>query len=164
MRFTTKKMGASTTLVLLFLGTTLLSLCSYAAEDSSEEAEQLLQTIEGKVTIEGSKSDDWLKTTFVSVDGGRHHGFLKANGVAPGSYLVEVVAENHVFEPARVDISSKSGRVRARKMNLLNVKTVEQVPYPLKFKTGRQADFFEKREPWSIINTLKNPMVCVCTF
>ena len=160
--------GASTTLLLLFLGTTLLSLCSYAAEDSSEEAEQLLQTIEGKVTIEGSKSDDWLKTTFVSVDGGRHHGFLKANGefeihgVAPGSYLVEVVAENHVFEPARVDISSKSGRVRARKMNLLNVKTVEQVPYPLKFKTGRQADFFEKREPWSIINTLKNPMVCVC--
>jgi hypothetical protein len=160
--------GAYTTLLIISLCSILLFLRSSAAEEPSDAAEStglLLQTIEGKVTIDGAKSEKWLTTTFVSVDGGRYHGFLKANGefeihgVVPGSYLVEVVAENYVFEPQRVDISSKSGRVRARKANFLNSKTIDHLPYPLKFRTGNQAEFFEKREPWSIISTLKNPMV-----
>ena len=162
--------GASAALLVLSLDIILLFLGSVTAEelpDAAEFAGPLLQTIEGKVTIDGATSEDWLKTTYVSVDGGRYHGFLKANGefeihgVVPGSYLVEVVAENYVFDQQRVDISSKSGRVRARKANFLNSKTVEHLPYPLKFRTGKQAQFFEKREPWSIVNTLKNPMVCM---
>ena len=160
--------GTYTTLLIISLCSILLFLRSSAAEEPSDAAEStgpLLQTIEGKVTIDGTKSEKWLTTTFVSVDGGRYHGFLKANGefeihgVMPGSYLVEVVADNYVFEPQRVDISSKSGRVRARKANFLNSKTIDHLPYPLKFRTGKQAEFFEKREPWSIVSTLKNPMV-----
>ena len=157
-----------TTLLLLFLGSFLFTLCSAVSEEAPESTEPpLLQTIEGRVTIDGAKSEDWLWQTTVSVDGGTCRGFLKSNGefeihgVAPGSYLVEVVSPNYSFEPARVDISSKSGKIRARKVNLLKTKSVENLPYPLKFKTGKQAEFFEKREPWSIINTLKNPMVIV---
>ena len=154
--------GTYTTLLIISLCSILLFLRSSAAEEPSDAAEStgpLLQTIEGKVTIDGTKSEKWLTTTFVSVDGGRYHGFLKANGefeihgVMPGSYLVEVVADNYVFEPQRVDISSKSGRVRARKANFLNSKTIDHLPYPLKFRTGKQA------EPWSIVSTLTNPMV-----
>ena len=160
--------GASSTFLVLLLGNIFLSLCSFAAEEPSDAGEStgpLLQKIEGKVTIDGARSEEWLRNTFVSVDGGRYHGFLKStgefeiHGVAPGSYVVEVVSDNYVFKPQRVDISSKSGRVRARKVNFLNSKTVEHLPYPLKFRTGRQAEFFEKREPWSILSTLKNPMV-----
>ena len=119
--------GAIPTLMVLFIGTLVLSPCASAAEEPSEateSAQPLLQTIEGKVAIEGAPSDDWMRTTFVSLDGGKYRGFLKANGefeihgVGPGSYLVEVVAENYWFEPVRVDISSKSGRVRARKCEL----------------------------------------------
>lgn len=157
--------GPYTTLLMLFLGGFLLSLCCAETEESTETAGQLLQTIEGRVAIDGAKSEDWLWKTTVSVDGGRYRGFMKANGefkihgVAPGSYLVEVISPNYVFEPARVDISSKSGKVRARKVNVLKATSVQHLPYPLKFKTGKQAEFFEKREPWSIISTLKNPMV-----
>lgn len=160
--------GPSTTLVLLFLVGLLLSLCSSEKDETlgnNERTELLLQTIEGKVTIDGAESEDWLWKTTISVDGGRYRGFLKANGefeihgVPPGSYLVEVVSPNDVFEPARVDISSKSGKVRARKVNVLKTTSVHHLPYPLKFKSERQANFFEKREPWSIISTLKNPMV-----
>ena len=161
--------GAFATFLILSLASILALLCSTAAEELSDATGPHLETIEGKVTIDGAKSESWLKSTYVSVDGGQYHGFLTANGefeikgVLPGSYLVEVVAPNYVFEPQRVDISSKSGRVRARKANFLNTKTVEHLPYPLKFRTGKQAEFFEKREPWSILSTLKNPMVYTCT-
>lgn len=155
-------------LLVLLLGTSLVARCSAEPEESAEAVDStrnLLQTIEGKVTVEGAESEDWLWKTTVSVDGGRYRGFLKANGefeisgVSPGSYLVEVTSPNYSFEPARVDVSSKSGKIRARKVNVLKPKSVQYVPYPLKFKTGKQAEFFEKREPWSILDTLKNPMV-----
>ena len=164
-------LGSYTSLLVLFFGGLILSLCSAETEEPSGTAEStgpLLQTIEGRVSIDGAESEDWLWQTTVSVDGGRYRGFLKASGefeihgVPPGSYLVEVVSPNYVFEPARVDISSKSGKLRARKVNVLKSTSVQNLPYPLKFKASNQAEFFEKREPWSIISTLKNPMVCVC--
>ena len=167
--------GPCTTLLLLFLGACFLSVCSAKGEDApgipdAAAAElPLLHTIEGRVTVDGSQSkDEWLSQTTVSVDGGKYHGFLKSNGefsihgVVQGSYLVEVVSPNYVFEPVRVDISSKSGKVRARKVNSLKASSVQHLPYPLKFKAGKQAEFFEKREAWSILNTLKNPMVSPC--
>ena len=130
----------------------------------SEKGQLLLQSIEGKVVIEGD-DDSWIAETVVVVDGGKYRGFLKSNGgftinqVPPGSYLVEVISPNHVFEPARVDISSKSGKIRARKANLLKPTQVLHLPYPLRFKAEEQAQFFEKRESWSMLSMLKNPMI-----
>ena len=130
-----------------------------------DEEPAMLRTIEGKVAIEGEPNDGWLSRTKVVVDGGKYFGFLRSNGqfeipgVSPGSYLVEVVSPNHAFEPARVEISSKSGKIRAKKVNLLKPSSVTGLPYPLKFKAEKQASFFEKREKWNIMDTLKNPMV-----
>lgn len=163
-----KVMCSFNTLLVFFLSSCLLQLCSTESEESVDAVDstgQLFQTIEGKVIIDGARSEEWLSATTVSVDGGRYRGFLKANGefeihgVPPGSYLVEVTSPNYSFEPARVDVSSKTGKIRARKANTLKPKSVQYLPYPLKFKTGKQAEFFEKREPWNILNTLKNPMV-----
>ena len=129
-----------------------------------------LQTIAGRVQVEGELSSDWISKTRVVVDGGKFYGFLRANGefqihnVPPGSYLVEVISANHEFEPARVDISSKSGKIRARKVNLLKTSSVSYLPYPLKFKVEKQAEFFVKRESWSALAMLKNPMVSFDVF
>lgn len=149
----------------------LLALqCVLALSENTEDQKELetrftnLQSIEGKVVIEG-EDDRWMSETVVVVDGGKYRGFLKSNGgfiisrVPPGSYLVEVISPNHVFEPARVDISSKSGKIRARKVNLLKPNQVLHLPYPLRFKTVKQAEFFEKRESWSMLSLLKNPML-----
>ena len=120
--------------------------------------------IEGKVST-SSRSEDWLSETVITIDGGRFHGFPNSNGkfsvcdVPPGSYLVEVVSPNDVFEPVRVDISGKSGKIRARKVNILKTKSVSHLPYPLSFKTEEKTQFFKKREPWNILSILKNPMV-----
>ena len=60
-----------------------------------------------------------------------------------------------------MDISSKSGKIRARKVNLLKAASVASLQYPLQFKTKSQAEFFEKREKWNVLDMLKNPMVSV---
>ena len=150
----------------------LLGSCMAATQTDTQEKSDgatsegdILQTIEGRVQVEGETASEWVPRTKVVVDGGQYYGFLKSNGefeihnVPPGTYLVEVVSPNHVFEPARVDISSKSGKIRARKVNLLKTSSVSYLPYPLKFKVEKQAEFFEIREKWNIMNTIKNPMV-----
>ena len=156
--------------VINVIGLLALLLCALAVSENIEDQKDHetrftnLQSIEGKVVIEAD-DDRWMSETIVVVDGGKYRGFLKSNGgfiisrVPPGSYLVEVISPNHVFEPARVDISSKSGKIRARKVNLLKPSQVLHLPYPLRFKAERQAEFFEKRESWSMLSMLKNPML-----
>ncbi len=158
-------------LTFLLSSSLLVSLGASQAEPAGQESPEdsiaplILQRIEGRIQIDRETSSDWIPKTKVVVDGGRYYGFLKSNGdfeihnVPPGSYLVEVVSPNNVFDPVRVDISSKSGKIRARKVNMLKASGVAHMPYPLRFKSERQAEFFEKREKWNVLNTLKNPMV-----
>ena len=60
--------------------------------------------------------------------------------------------------------ATKSGKIRARKVNLLKPSSVSYLPYPLKFKVEKQAEFFVKRESWSALAMLKNPMVSFDVF
>lgn len=148
----------------------LLKLCSSEvsppqSEEASGASSDILQKVEGNVQVAGSVSDDWMTATKVCLDGGEYCGFLKPSGdfvihnVPPGSYLVQVYSPNYVFEPIRVDISSKNGKIRAREVNVLKSTAVSHKKYPLQFRTEEQASFFEKRESWSLLSTLKNPMV-----
>lgn len=126
---------------------------------------QKLYTIEGRIEVTGVDIKIWAPKTRILIDGGRYVGYLKSTGefkihnIPPGTYLVEVTTPNYIFEPARVDISSKSGKIRARKVNVLKPNSVLSLQYPLKFKTEQQASFFEKREPWNVLDIVKNPMV-----
>ena len=100
------------------------------------------------------------------MDGGKFIGFLRPDGsftvndIPAGSYIVEVLSPNHLFEPVRVDISGRAkGKIRARKVNFLQNSAVVTVPYPLRFRVKEPAAFFEKRESWSVKEMLFNPMV-----
>ena len=142
---------------------TFLLFLNVSTDDEVNSA--AIYKIEGKVQVTDTSISDWAPHVKVLVDGGRFIGFIKQDGsfvinnVPPGSYLVEVSSPNYVFEPARVDISSKTGKMRARKSDLLRPTAVTSLPYPLKFKANVQANFFTKREEWSLFSTLMNPMV-----
>ena len=144
--------------------TLIFIFVNISMEDEVNSA-TLLYKIEGKVQVTDSPVTDWAPSAKVIVDGGRFIGFIKQDGsfvinnVPPGSYLVEVSSPRYIFEPARVDISSKTGKMRARKSDLLRPTAVTSLPYPLKFKASGQANFFAKREEWSLASTLMNPMV-----
>lgn len=113
---------------------------------------------------------DWISETKVIVDGGIYVGFLRPDGsftirdVPAGSYIVDAISPNYLFEPVRVDISGRAkGKIRARRVNFLQNSAVIQLPYPLKFKAKAPAPFFEKREKWNIKDMLMNPMVSKTT-
>lgn len=154
-------MNSMVHIVIIF---TLILFINVSAEDEVNSA-KLLYKIEGKVQVTDTSVSDWAPHTKVIVDGGRFIGFIKQDGsfvisnVPSGSYLVEVSSPSYIFEPARVDISSKTGKMRARKSDLLRPAAVTALPYPLKFKTSGHAQFFTKREEWSLVSTLMNPMV-----
>ncbi|ESP00062.1 hypothetical protein LOTGIDRAFT_203638 [Lottia gigantea] len=120
-------------------------------------------TIEGRVEV-FSNGKNWLPNTRILVDGGEYIGFLRSdgsftiNGVPSGSFVVEVVNPSFLFEPARVDITSK-GKIRARKVNYLQPSVVKVSPYPLEFRERGKANYFQAREQWRITDFLFNPMV-----
>ncbi|XP_033208172.1 ER membrane protein complex subunit 7 homolog [Belonocnema kinseyi] len=130
-------------------------------EDSSTD----LYVIEGKVfPWENAGYSGWQLMTHVMANGGEHYGFLREDGtfvisnVPSGSYVVEVVNPNYLYEPVRVEINSK-GKFRARKVNLIQTSQVIQVPYPLKMRPFTPFKYFQVREEWKVTDIFFNPMI-----
>jgi len=152
------------------LASCLLSLSSfslvsftYAQEEAAEGGAENYK-IEGKVTPPDNPAPDWLSVTSVTLDGGKRRAFLRDDhsfvfqGLAPGSYLVEVDNPEYVYEDIRIDINSK-GKHRARKNNPVQPNQVTQLPYPVKAKPLGKFRYYEKREEWKITDVLFNPML-----
>ncbi len=121
-----------------------------------------LFTIYGKVNLRKDEID--VENTRILVDDGAHVAFLKADGTftIPGlessTYVVEVVAPRNVYEPVRVDINSK-GKVRTRRLNLLQPADVTLLRYPLNFDSKGYPNYFFKREAFRVLDLLMSPMV-----
>lgn len=152
----------------------LLALSSGAFSDTSveefDENVRATHTIEGKVfPPELYTTDDWQRDIVISVNGGEHKGFLREDGtfiissMPSGSYVIEILNANYVFEPVRVEINPK-GKFRARKVNYIQPSQVIQVPYPLKLKALAKFKYFQQREQWKITDFLFNPMVLIMVF
>ncbi|KAK6023457.1 hypothetical protein OSTOST_10757 [Ostertagia ostertagi] len=106
----------------------------------------------------------WAANSRVLLNHGEYIGFVREDGsfvvdnVPSGSYVVQVENVDFVFEPIRVDITAK-GKIRARKLTLLQPNVVNQLPYPLKLSSREATRYFRKREEWRITDMLMNPMV-----
>lgn len=88
----------------------------------------------------------------------RKNGSFLISKVPSGSYIVEVVNPNYMYEPIRVEINSK-GKYRARKVNYIQSSQVHQIPYPLEFVNYMPAKYFYSREQWKVTDFLFNSMV-----
>jgi len=121
-----------------------------------------LFTIYGKVNLRKDEID--VENTRILVDDGAHVAFLKADGTftIPGlessTYVIEVVAPRNVYEPVRVDINSK-GKIRTRRLNLLQPADVTLLRYPLNFESKGYPNYFFKREAFRVLDLLMSPMV-----
>ncbi|XP_062324198.1 ER membrane protein complex subunit 7 [Osmerus eperlanus] len=120
--------------------------------------------IEGRAIVPGVKTQDWISTARVLVEGEEYVGFLRSDGgfvvndVPSGSYVVEVISPGYKFEPVRVDITSK-GKMRARLVNYIKTSEVIRQPYPLQIRSPGPHTYFMKRETWGWTDFLMNPMV-----
>uniref|UniRef100_A0A3Q1C352 Endoplasmic reticulum membrane protein complex subunit 7 n=1 Tax=Amphiprion ocellaris TaxID=80972 RepID=A0A3Q1C352_AMPOC len=119
--------------------------------------------IEGRAIVPGIKTQDWVSTARVLVEGEEYVGFLRTDGsfavndVPSGSYVVEVVTPTYRFEPVRVDITTK-GKMRARLVNYIKTSEVIRQPYPLQIRASGPHSYFMKRETWGWTDFLMNPM------
>ena len=99
-----------------------------------------------------------IKFTYLLSQKKRRDGSFEVNNLPPGSYIIDVTNPNYVFEPIRVDINSK-GKIRARKVNLIQTNIVQQVGYPIRLKPKMPFKYFQMRESWRLTDFLFNPMV-----
>lgn len=156
--------------LIVYLLVTILALVGNGAnsqehvtiESSAVSSTNELFTIYGKVNIRMDESD--LDSTRIIVDDGQHVAFLRADGtftipgLASNSYVVEISSPRNVYEPVRVDINSK-GKIRTRRLNLIQPSDVTMLGYPLKFESKGYPNYFLKREQFRVLDILLSPMV-----
>lgn len=121
-----------------------------------------LFTLQGKINIRQDEID--LQNIRILVDEGQYVGFIHSDGtftitgLPSNSYVVEVSSPRNVYESVRVDINSK-GKVRARRLNLLQPSEIVTLRYPLNFESKGYPNYFFKREQFRIMDILMSPMV-----
>lgn len=149
---------------LVFLAVLSLAvICNCNDSDETGVSTQTeLFTIIGKVN---NRLDDLdLLNTRILVDDGRYVGFLRSDGtfsisgLPSNSYVVEVSSPKNVYEPVRVDINSK-GKIRARRLNLLQPTDVSMLRYPIQFESKGYPNYFLKREQFRVLDIFMSPMV-----
>lgn len=153
------------TLILLVLttATTITTNAeSISIDNTALTGQNELFTIYGKVNLRKDEID--VENIRILVDDGAHVAFLKADGTftIPGlessTYVIEVVAPRNVYEAVRVDINSK-GKIRTRRLNLLQPADVTLLRYPLNFESKGYPNYFFKREAFRVLDLLMSPMV-----
>ncbi|TVU08276.1 hypothetical protein EJB05_41674 [Eragrostis curvula] len=183
---TTATMAASSpshrSLLLAVLAVATLSLCfgaAVAAQAGSGEG----YTIAGRIKIDGASSKGFglpakTSNTKVILNGGQRVTFARPDGyfsfiadhtilpflllldliyfshnVPAGTHLIEVSSIGYFFSPVRVDISARNpGYIQAALTETRRVLN-ELVLEPLK-----EEQYYEAREPFSIMSLLKSPM------
>lgn len=149
-------------LILFLIGSVHCNSESVTLDSTAVSSDPELFTLYGKVNIRKDELD--VENTRILVDDGRYVAFLKADGTfsIPGlesaSYVVEVVSPRNDYEPVRVDINSK-GKVRTRRLNLLQPSDVTILRYPMIFESKGYPNYFQKREQFRVLDLLMSPMV-----
>lgn len=149
----------------IFITLCTLSSTLCAVNLVEEEQGNGRYVIEGRVLPPDEQDlGPWQVDTRVHVNGGEHIAFIRDDGtfvvhnVPSGSYIVEILHPDYMYEPVRVEINSK-GKYRARKVNYIQTSQVIQVPYPLRMKALSRYRYFQVREQWRLTDFLFNPMV-----
>ncbi|XP_059282109.1 ER membrane protein complex subunit 7 homolog [Lycium ferocissimum] len=140
----------------------LLALCSLLLPSASGSTDGY--TINGRVKIpgfslKGSGLAAKASNVKVILNSGQRVTFLRPDGyfsfhdVPAGTHLIEVSAIGYFFSPVRVDVSARNpGKVQAALTE--NRRSLsELVLEPL-----RDEQYYEMREPFSVMSLVKSPM------
>ncbi|KAI3468000.1 hypothetical protein Pfo_024663 [Paulownia fortunei] len=121
-------------------------------------------SINGKVRFPGFSATGFglpakISNVKVILNGGQKVTFLRPDGyfsfhnMPAGTHLIEVAAIGYFFSPVRVDVSARNpGKVQAALTENRRVLS-ELVLEPL-----REEQYYEIREPFSIMSIVKSPM------
>ncbi|XP_052009463.1 ER membrane protein complex subunit 7-like [Xyrauchen texanus] len=138
-------------------------------EDQTRDDDSIIHThdvkvqVSGRALVPGVRTQDWISSARVLLDGDKHVGFIRDDGsfivsdVPSGSYVLEVSSPTYRFQPVRVDITT-TGKMRARVVNYIMTAEVIRLPYPLQMRSSGPHSYFIPRDTWSWSDVLMNPM------
>lgn len=148
----------ATTTSLLFVFFSCLLCCSLSIPTGSVDG----YTITGRIKVDGSKGFGYpAKTSNIKVilNGGQTTSFVRADGyfsfynIPAGTHLIEVAAMGYLFSPVRVDISARNpGKIQAALTE--NRRALQE----LVLEPLREEQYYDRREPFSLMSILKSPM------
>ncbi|KAK8939668.1 hypothetical protein KSP40_PGU010252 [Platanthera guangdongensis] len=149
---------ATTTPLLVVVFFSCLLCCSFSIPTRSVDG----YTITGRIKIDGSKGFGYpTKTSNIKVilNGGQTTSFVRADGyfsfynIPAGTHLIEVSAMGYLFSPVRVDISARNpGKIQAALTE--NRRALQE----LVLEPLREEQYYDKREPFSLMSIVKSPM------
>jgi hypothetical protein len=152
--------------LLLLLCASFLTATAYSGDDG--------YLVEGRVKVQVMRGKGFSKiaNTKVVLNGGEQVAFIRTDGsfafegVPAGTHLLEVVALGYFFSPVRVDVSSRlPGQIRAS-----YIEGPRRVSDSLVLEPLREENYYEIREPFSMLGLLKSPMglmigfMVICVF
>ncbi|KAI0757075.1 hypothetical protein C8Q80DRAFT_76093 [Daedaleopsis nitida] len=104
----------------------------------------------------------------VVLDNGKLRGGVTRDGsfvipeVPAGTYVLSVLAHDHVFENMRVDVLDTETLPEVRPYFLgtpLSPTSPVTLPYPIQLTAQRRHDYFTPRQSFNVIEMFKNPMM-----
>ncbi|KAG0629225.1 hypothetical protein M758_1G086800 [Ceratodon purpureus] len=157
------------TLLLLFCATSFTATATASAISGDDG-----HVVEGRVKVEVMRGKGFSKTANIKViiNAGEQVSFIRTDGsfsfegVPGGTYLLEVAALGYFFPMVRVDVSSRlPGEIRAS-----YIEGPRRISGSLVLEPLREENYYEIREPFSLMGLLKSPMglmigfMVICVF
>ncbi|KAH7924861.1 hypothetical protein BV22DRAFT_1034652 [Leucogyrophana mollusca] len=113
---------------------------------------------------------DTLGATRVILDAGKQYGSITRNGnfsipdVAPGTYVLSVLAHDFVFEQMRVDVSDSESIPEVRSYIFgtpLTSHSAVKLSYPVVLTPRHKNKYFMPRESFNLLGMFQNPMMMI---
>ena len=111
-----------------------------------------------------------LNTTRITINDGEYITYTKPDGsfifynLSPGIHLLHVQSHTHVFSQVKIQLlEAAMGSAKCIEYAFPGANK-QAIPHPLILTAHAKYDFFEKRQSFSLISTLKNPMVMMMLF
>ncbi|TFK94285.1 hypothetical protein K466DRAFT_536123 [Polyporus arcularius HHB13444] len=111
---------------------------------------------------------DDLGQAKVVLDNGKHRGGVTRDGaftipgVPAGTYVLSVVAHDHIFEQLRVDVYESESLPEVRPYfpgTPLSSPSSVTLPYPIVLSARAKHDYFVPRESFNLLAMFQNPMM-----
>eukprot|EP00164_Ancoracysta_twista_P004031 GFYU01005413.1.p1 GENE.GFYU01005413.1~~GFYU01005413.1.p1 ORF type:complete len:199 (-),score=39.78 GFYU01005413.1:267-863(-) len=149
---------------LLTIAAVLVVVVTGSAVTESEQKDTFTgATVMG--VISGRNGSPLSRPVKVVMNGGAYTTYSQANGsfiflnVAAGTYRLEVLSKSEIYHAHLVHVSAKTGKVKVQESL-----TRRNVGHPVQIDPIAKADYFEKREEYSIMSIFQNPMTLMVGF
>jgi hypothetical protein len=137
--------------------------------ESSAEGSPITTEIRGRLLLPDDHSPI-NTTTRISINDGEYITYTKPDGsfifhnVGPGNHLLQAQSLTYLFSQVKIQLLESAMSSPKCIEYAYPGATKQAIPHPLILTAHAKYDFFEKRQRFSLLSMLRNPMVMMMLF